>query len=63
MSAPKLLEKLQTTLSILNGKTAEIQVGAAVEYEIFEKKYLLKYRQENIIALTVRKRSGRKRHR
>lgn len=33
-------EKLQTTLSILNGKTAEIQVGAAVEYEMFEKKYL-----------------------
>lgn len=33
-------EKLQTTLSILNGKTVEIQVGAAVEYEMFEKKYL-----------------------
>ena len=33
-------EKLQTTLSILSGKTAEILVGAVTEYEMFEKKYL-----------------------
>lgn len=34
------MEKLQTTLSILNGKTVEIIVGAPIEYEMFEKKYL-----------------------
>ena len=34
------VEKLELTLSILNGKTAEIQVGAVIEYEMFEKKYL-----------------------
>lgn len=33
-------EKLQTTLSILNGRSAEIRVGAVIEYEMFEKKYL-----------------------
>jgi chaperonin GroEL len=33
-------DKLMTTLSILNGKTAEILVGAPIEYEMFEKKYL-----------------------
>lgn len=33
-------EKLLTTLSILNGTTAEILVGGVVEYEMFEKKYL-----------------------
>ena len=37
---PDECEKLQTTLSILNGKTAEILVGAVTEYEMFEKKYL-----------------------
>ena len=37
---PDEREKLQTTLSILNGKTAEILVGAPIEYEMFEKKYL-----------------------
>lgn len=37
---PDEREKLQITMSILNGKTAEILVGAVVEYEMFEKKYL-----------------------
>jgi len=37
---PDEREKLAITLSILNGKTAEILVGAVVEYEMFEKKYL-----------------------
>ena len=33
-------EKLMETLSILDGKSAEILVGGTVEYEMFEKKYL-----------------------
>ncbi len=33
-------EKLTETLSILDGKSAEILVGGTVEYEMFEKKYL-----------------------
>lgn len=33
-------EKLQITLSILNGRTAEILAGGVTEYEMFEKKYL-----------------------
>ena len=37
---PDEREKLQTTLAILNGKTAELLVGAPIEYEMFEKKYL-----------------------
>lgn len=37
---PDEREKLELTMSILNGKTAEIQVGAVIEYEMFEKKYL-----------------------
>ena len=37
---PDEREKLQETLAILNGKTAEILVGGVTEYEMFEKKYL-----------------------
>ena len=33
-------ERLMETLSILDGKSAEILVGGTVEYEMFEKKYL-----------------------
>ena len=39
-SDPDEQEKLMGTLSILNGQSAEIRVGAVVEYEMFEKKYL-----------------------
>ena len=37
---PDEREKLQETLAVLNGKTAEILVGGVTEYEMFEKKYL-----------------------
>lgn len=46
---------LRITLSILNGKTAEILVGAAVEYEMFEKKYLY---ENTVRALQNAARSG-----
>lgn len=39
-------EKLETTLSILNGKVAEIISGGTQEYEMFERKYLT----ENTVA-------------
>ncbi len=40
------VEKLETTLSILNGKVAEIISGGTQEYEMFERKYLA----ENTVA-------------
>lgn len=48
-------EKLQITLSILCGKTAEICVGAVSEYEMFEKKYLY---ENTVRALQNAARSG-----
>lgn len=52
---PDEREKLMTTLSILNGKTAEILVGAVVEYEMFEKKYLY---ENTVRAVQTAARSG-----